>query len=103
MRRRSPLGSAKVHALEDALRRYLGDRPETNVALRQTGPHGPLAITHRTGRRRNSPGTACRFDSVWISRHWVVRDIQHLYDEGLAVGSDHAPVVVDLDFVAETM
>jgi hypothetical protein len=26
-----------------------------------------------------------------------VRHIQHLYAEGLVAGSDHAPVVVDLD------
>ncbi|NYD48063.1 endonuclease/exonuclease/phosphatase family metal-dependent hydrolase [Actinomadura luteofluorescens] len=94
-------GPAKVHALDDALRRWLDDRPETLAALRQTTPHGPLAITHRTGRRKNSPGTARRFDSVWISRHWTVREIRHLYDEGLAAGSDHAPVVVDLDFVPD--
>jgi hypothetical protein len=33
----------------------------------------------------------------------VVRDIQHLYDEGLAAGSDHAPVIVDLEFAPETI
>jgi hypothetical protein len=26
-----------------------------------------------------------------------VRHIEHLYEEGIAAGSDHAPVVVDLD------
>jgi hypothetical protein len=36
-----------------------------------------------------------RFYSVWVSRHLVVRHIQHLYTEG-AAGSDHAPVVMDL-------
>jgi len=30
----------------------------------------------------------------------VVRHIEHLYDEGIAAGSDHAPVVVDLDLTA---
>jgi len=60
-------------------------------------PFGPLTITHRTGRRKNSSGTGRRFDSVWVSRHWVVRHIEHLYEEGIAAGSDHAPVMVDLD------
>jgi hypothetical protein len=46
---------------------------------------------------RNSPGTGRRFDSVWISRHWVVQCIEHLYEMGIAAGSDHAPVMVDLD------
>jgi endonuclease/exonuclease/phosphatase family metal-dependent hydrolase len=63
-------------------------------------PSGPLAITHRTGRRKNSPGTGRRFDSIWVSRHWVVRHIEHLYEEGIAAGSDHAPVMVDLDLTA---
>jgi hypothetical protein len=83
-------GPAKVHALDDALRRWLSERADTNAALRQTAPHGPLAITHRTGRRKNSAGTARRFDSVWISHHWRMREIQHLYDEGLAAGSARA-------------
>jgi hypothetical protein len=37
--------------------------------LRASKPSGPLAVTHRTGRRRNSPGTDRRFDPVWVSRH----------------------------------
>jgi endonuclease/exonuclease/phosphatase family metal-dependent hydrolase len=63
-------------------------------------PSGPLAITHRTGRRKNSPGTGRRFDSVWVSPHWVVRHVEHLYEKGIAADSDHAPVVVDLDLAA---
>ena len=62
--------------------------------LRASRPSGPLAVTHRTGRRRNSPGTDRRFDSVWVSRHWVVRCVKHLYEKGIAAGSDHAPVIV---------
>jgi hypothetical protein len=29
-----------------------------------------------------------------------VRHIEHLYEEGIAAGSDHAPVMVDLDLTA---
>src|SRR5262249_49873265 len=90
-------GPSKVHDLDDALRRWLALHPEKMEKLRASKPSGPLAITHRTARRKNSPGNPRRFDSVWVSRHWVVRHIEHLYEEGTVAGSDHAPVVVDLD------
>jgi exonuclease III len=93
-------GPAKVHDLDDALRHWLALHPDEMDGLRAAKPSGPLAITHRTGRRKNSPGTDRRFDSVWVSRHWVVRHIEHLYQEGIAAGSDHAPVMVDLDLTA---
>jgi hypothetical protein len=90
-------GPDKVHDLDDALRRWLALHPDEMDRLRASKPFGPLAVTHRTGRRKNSPGTGRRFDAVWVSRHWVVRHIEHLYEDGIAAGSDHAPVVVDLD------
>lgn len=93
-------GPRKVHDLDDALRRWLALYPDEMDRLQAIQPSGPLAITHRTGRRKDSPGNPRRFDSVWVSRHWVVRHIEHLYDEGIAAGSDHAPVVVDLDLTA---
>jgi hypothetical protein len=104
-------GPGKVHDLDDALRRWLAlhpdemdrlraSRPLASPTRRGMKPEPPLAITHRTGRRKNSPGTGRRFDSVWVSRHWVVRHIKHLYEEGIAAGSDHAPVMVDLDLTA---
>jgi hypothetical protein len=49
------------------------------------------------GARKTSLGTGRRFDSIWISRHWIVRRVEHMYEEGIGAGSDHAPVVVDLD------
>jgi hypothetical protein len=91
-------GPGKVHDLEDALRRWLRFHPDEMDRLRASQPSGPLGITHRTGRRKDSPGNPRRFDSIWVSRHWVVRHIEHLYEEGIAAGSDHAPVMVDLDF-----
>ncbi len=91
-------GPAKVHDLDDALRRRLARHPDCVMHGLQTSiASGPLAITHRTGRRKNSPGNGRRFDSVWVSRHWRVRNIEHLYELGIAAGSDHAPVMVDLD------
>src|SRR6516164_4469945 len=94
------VGPNKVHGLDDALRRWLALHPDEMDRLRANHPSGPLAMTHRTGRRKDSPGNPRRFDSVWVSRHWVVRHIEHLYDEGIAAGSDHAPVMVDLDLTA---
>jgi exonuclease III len=93
-------GPAKLHNLDDALRRWLAFHPEETDRLQASQPSGPLAVTHRTGKRKNSPGTGRRFDSVWVSRHWVVRHIEHLYEEGIVAGSDHAPVVVELDMAA---
>jgi exonuclease III len=93
-------GPGKVHDLEDALRRWLVVHPDEMDRLRAIRPCGPLAVTHRTGRRKSSEGTGRRYDSVWISHHWVVRHVEHLYEEGIAAGSDHAPVLVDLDWPA---
>jgi hypothetical protein len=93
-------GPCKVHDLDDALRRWLALHPDEMDRLRAKKSSGPLAITHRTGRRKDSLGTGRRFDSVWVSRHWVVRHIEHFYEEGIAAGSDHAPVVVDLDLTS---
>jgi hypothetical protein len=93
-------GPRKMHHLDDALRRWLALHPDEMDRLRASRPSGPLAISHRTARRKDSPGNPRRFDSVWVSRHWVVRHIEHLYEEGMAAGSDHAPVMVDLDLTA---
>ena len=92
-------GPGKTHDLDDALRRWLALHPDEMNRL-GANPFGPLAITHRTGKRKNSPGTGRRFDSVWISRHWAVRHVEHLYEAGIAAGSDHAPVMVDLELTA---
>lgn len=88
-------GPAKIHSLQDALRRWLADHPEQAATLAGR-PHGPLAITHRTGRRKDSPGTGRRFDSIWVTSHRTVQHIEHLYAAGIAAGSDHAVVVADL-------
>jgi hypothetical protein len=90
-------GPGKRHALDDALRRWFAWHPDDAAALDASVPDGPLAVTHRTGRRRHSPGSGRRFDSIWISRHWTVRHIDHLYNDAIAAGSDHAAVVADLD------
>jgi hypothetical protein len=35
-----------------------------------------------------------------MTRHWTVSRINHLYDEGIAAGSDHAVIVADLAAVS---
>jgi endonuclease/exonuclease/phosphatase (EEP) superfamily protein YafD len=92
-------GPGKVHDLYDALRRWLDLHPNEITTLRARRPAGPLAITYRT--RKNSPDTGRRYDSVWISRHWAVRHVEHLYEKGIEAGSDHAPVLVDLELTVE--
>lgn len=91
-------GPGKLHDLDDALRRWLA-RDEMD-RLRHSKPSGPLAVTHRTGKRKNSLGTDRRYDSVWVSHHWAVRKVEHCYGRGVSAGSDHAPVIVDLDLTA---
>jgi hypothetical protein len=77
------LGPSKTHPLDDAFRRWLADHPAGAGRPAATAPTGPLAITHRTGRRKNSPGTGRRFD-------------------GIAAGSNHAVVVTDLTIAAQS-
>ena len=57
-------------------------------------PTGLVKVNGRTRRARDGGSIL----SGSAARHWVVRHIEHLYEEGIAAGSDHAPVVVDLDF-----
>ncbi len=89
-------GPGKIHGLDDALRRWLADHPAIAAPLAVDRPFGPLAVTHRTGKRKTSPGTGRRFDSIWITRHWAVHSIDHYYDDAIAAGSDHAIVIADL-------
>jgi hypothetical protein len=88
-------GPGKIHSLKDGLRGWLAAHP-AEAAILANRPQGPVAITHRTGKRKNSPGTGRRFDSIWLTEHWTVQHISHLYDEGIAAGSYHAVVVADL-------
>jgi endonuclease/exonuclease/phosphatase family metal-dependent hydrolase len=93
-------GPDTKHDLKDAFRCWLDFHPDEMDRLRVSNPSGPLAVTHRTGKRKNSPGTDRRYDSVWVSRHWAVRTVGHLYERGVAAGSDHAAVLVELDLIS---
>lgn len=89
-------GSTKVHALEDAFRVWLKNDPVQMQAIRDAYPAGPLAVSHRTGRRVGKPGTPRRFDSIWVSNGIRVVSMRYLYSEGVSAGSDHAVVLAEL-------
>lgn len=90
------VGPNRIHKLDDALRRWLANHPHDLEQIRQVRPFGPLAVSHRTGRRKTHPGTDRRFDSIWVSPEIEVRNVGYLDEEALAAGSDHAAVVADL-------
>jgi endonuclease/exonuclease/phosphatase family metal-dependent hydrolase len=90
-------GPQKTHVLQDALRRWLTDHPESVERIRRARPDGPLLISHRTGRRKGLEGTPRRFDSIWVSDDFAVINISYLYADGFVAGSDHAVVVADLE------
>ncbi len=89
-------GPAKIHALDDAYRRWLADHPAKASALAKSVPSGPLAPTYRTGKSPKTPGSWMRYDSIWVTQHWAVQHIDHRYDDAIKAGSDHAVVIADL-------
>jgi hypothetical protein len=92
-------GPDKKHDLKDALRRWLALHPDEMDRIRASNPSGPLAITYWTEKGKNSPGTERRYDSVWVSPHWAVPNVEHHCENGVAALSDHGVVLVDLDLV----
>ena len=90
------VGPAKLHQLEDVLRRWLDGHPDELDRLQAERPSGPLALSYRAGRRKLHPGTDRQFDSLWVSPQCEVDDVAYPYAECIAAGSDHAAVVTDL-------
>ena len=86
-------GPSPRHRLRDCLRTWLAADPARATNLH---PDGPLAISHYTGKRKTHVGTPRRFDSIWVTPDFTVRDVQYLSHE-IGRLSDHAPVVADLD------
>ena len=89
-------GGAPEHRLRDAYRLYLQDHPQTWEEINRQRPDGPLAVSHRTGKRTTFPGTPRRFDTLWVSPRFGVRAMSYDYDGAVAAGSDHALVVAEL-------
>jgi len=86
------VGPSPVHPLRDAFRTYLGDRPDELASVAAIRPAGPLAFSYRTGPTDQQ---RWRFDQVWLTPHFEVTAVEHLYDDALAAGTDHALVLVD--------
>ena len=86
-------GGRPEHRLDDAYRRWLDEHPKELEQIRVERPDGPLAVSHRTGKRRDSPGFPRRFDGLWISPEIEVSSISYHYEAAIAAGSDHALVV----------
>jgi endonuclease/exonuclease/phosphatase family metal-dependent hydrolase len=91
-------GPKKIHGLDDVLRRWLDEHPDEVTALRVSHPQGPLAVSHRTGKRRGFAGIDRRYDAMWVSAGFGVEHVEYLYDKSIDAGSDHALVVADLTF-----
>lgn len=87
------VGPNEIHALRDVFRTWLDDHPVAARQIRESFPEGPLAISHRTGTPRNPR----RYDAIWASPHFSVKDVQYLYEPAVEAGSDHALVLSDLE------
>lgn len=86
------VGPEPIHALRDAYRAWLADYPDEMARISVERPDGPLATTYRTGPADHH---RYRFDQIWLTDHFDVTNMNHLYDVALAAGTDHALVLVD--------
>jgi hypothetical protein len=89
----SLLGPTPLHRLRDALRLYLGDRPNLLEALQKGRPDGPLAISYQRGR--GSQKIPCRYDCILVSPDISVSKVEYLPIANAL--SDHALVVSTLE------
>ncbi len=79
---------------EDALRCWYDDHPDALRRRVQYYPRGPLADSYHRGRKGKF--VRSRYDSIRISPGIIVEEVNYLYDEAFAAGSDHALVVAVL-------
>jgi len=78
------LGPNPRHPLVDVTRQLLSVEP---VDIPDAGP---IATTHRAGARN------VRFDRLLVTPGITPHAVRHLYDDGIAAGSDHAMVCADV-------
>lgn len=84
------IGPLATHGLQDVLRTMMAQVPNKADQIRADANSHALVTSYRTRSRE------CRYDQVWASDEWQVVEVDYAYHEGLAAGSDHAMVVVDL-------
>jgi hypothetical protein len=54
-----------------------------------------LALTYTT--HRGGPAGGRRFDSIWATPEFALRNFSTHYEQALAAGTDHALLIADLD------
>lgn len=86
------VGGEPMHRLSDSFRVWLQDRPNELQRIESQHPDGPLAVTYKT---RN--GREVRYDSIWLTPDFIVRDVSHHFEASCSAGSDHALVIVEAD------
>lgn len=89
-------GGQPNHRLRDALRLWLDKQPGERERLLASRPAGPLAISHRTGRRTHSEGSPRRYDALWLSPDLTPLTVAYEYAAAVDAGSDHALVTATL-------
>ena len=89
------LGATPIHQLQDAFRIFLKQNPDLWKQLCDKRPSGPLAISHVRGRGEKR--TPCRYDFIYVSTDVRVNEVEYLYEEAIAAGSDHALVIGSFD------
>jgi endonuclease/exonuclease/phosphatase family metal-dependent hydrolase len=90
------LGDGRRHDLRDAYRSALAADPERRATILAERPEGPLAVTHLRGRGANR--AECRYDHMLVSPEVDVIALDHLWEEAVAAGSDHALLRAELTF-----
>jgi hypothetical protein len=75
--------SARLQVLRGSTRRSASRVPN----FLQTAERGA-----NTGHGRNPR----RYDAIWANPHFRVGNVEYLYEQGVAAGTDHALVVADL-------
>jgi hypothetical protein len=76
-------GKDKAHSLNDALKIHI-----VNTGV--VGHLSPLAVSHVISRRFKR-----RYDHIYCSEKWKIKDIQYPYEESIEASSDHSAVIGD--------
>ena len=90
-------GGRPEHRLRDAYRLWLAGHPAALEQVTQDRPQGPLAVSHRTGKRAGAAGSPRRYDTLWISPDLTPTAMTYEYAKAIHAGSDHALVIADIE------
>lgn len=93
-------GEERDHDLRDVFREYVSTDPARWDAVESTYPDGPLAISYDRGKGGRS--VPCRYDVILASPEFHVDQVDYLYDDAIAAGSDHGLVDAHLTLHARS-